>query len=268
VRPRVLGLLVGVLLGSAMAMAEPAPAQSPELSRAEAALEGGRFAEARGLVERWWEGAGREGASRADRERALWLRGRLSVDPEMAELDYRRLVVEFPGGPFSDQALFRLAQGAEARRDMEVAREYLEILLRDYPSSSQRPEARSRLARMTAGGDGPGPAASPGAAPAASPGATPVASPAPPSAEVGGYTVQLGAFSSEEAARVLAAEARAGGLEVRIVRVEGSPLYRVRLGAFPNRGDAEDAMRRAGERGFAGFVSGDRERERRVRPSP
>lgn len=254
-KPRGLGLPLGGALVLAWALAgdpSPAAAQSDELARAEAAMERGRFGEARERVERWWEGPGPTAAGRDDRQRALWLRARLTVDPEMAELDFRRLVLEYPQGLFSDQALLRLAQGAEARRDIEAARRYLEILLRDYPASAVRPEARSRLARLPEG------------TPAASPGATRSEAAAP---ETGGaWAVQLGAFTSEEAAGALAQEARTAGLGVRVVRVEGSPLFRVRLGSFATREEAEAEVRRAAERGFAGFVSGDRERERPAEP--
>jgi outer membrane protein assembly factor BamD (BamD/ComL family) len=73
----------------------------------------------------------------------MWLRGLLTVDPEMAELDLRRLVVEYPGGPFSDQALIRLAHGARAQSDDVQALEYLNVVLRDYPESPLRNAARS-----------------------------------------------------------------------------------------------------------------------------
>ncbi len=66
----------------------------------------------------------------------------------MAELDLRRLVVEYPGGAFSDRALLRLAQGAIARAEDDRGLEYLELLLRDYPQSPLRDEARSLSANI------------------------------------------------------------------------------------------------------------------------
>ena len=140
--------LVVVLLG----VPAPATAQSSELAPVRAALNEARFPEARDLLERWWEADG-ERAERRTRQEALWLRARLTPDPQMAELDYRRLVIEFPGGPFSDGALLRLAQGAEARGDSADAHRYLEILVRDYPTSEYRVEARDRMVRLEAVGE-------------------------------------------------------------------------------------------------------------------
>lgn len=272
------------------------------LDAVEAAMEEGRFEAARAGVERWWEG-GEAGRDRREFQRALWLRARLTVEPEGAERLYRRLVVEFPGGIHSDEALLRLAQGAQARGDGEAATRYLEILARDYPSSPHRVAARAELARAERGEgatgwgsarpDGaagrdpaapvtppdpevrtspdtaqgatpPTPATPPSVPPTTTP--TPPAAPAPtdPAPMAGNHTLQFGAFSGVERARAVAAELRMAGLEVRVVRVEGSPLYRVRGEAFPDR-DAADARARAlRERGFELLVSSDRDRETRV----
>ena len=51
---------------------------------------------ARSILEGWWE-ADLQDANRHDRQYALWLRGLLTVDPELASLDFRRLAVSFPG---------------------------------------------------------------------------------------------------------------------------------------------------------------------------
>jgi hypothetical protein len=83
-----------------------------------------------------------------DRQHAIWLRALLTTDPEFSELDYRRLVIEYPGGPYSDGALLRLAQGARAWGDLEAARRYLEILVRDYPLSPLRAVGRCFVARL------------------------------------------------------------------------------------------------------------------------
>ena len=79
----------------------------------------------------------------AERQRGTWLRALLTIDPEMAALDLRRLVVEYPGGPFSDRALLRLAHGAWSRSERTAALRHLRALLRDYPESPLRVEARS-----------------------------------------------------------------------------------------------------------------------------
>jgi cell division septation protein DedD len=328
-RPRILpaltvalGLLVVPLPGVTSSVAAQSPGQtSPALDTVEAQIAEGRFLEAREGLERWWEGE--PGASRPERQQALWLRARLTVDPAMAELDFRRLVVEYPGGPWSDAALLRLAQGAEFRGDEEAARQYLGILARDYPQSPHRVEARERLARLEAGAfppavgagsaDGASPVAEPTPrveAPSAGPPAAgepaeesrtppiqeapvreaPVEEPPPapmeevppPEApagdpatgeratgeegpeEAGPFTVQLGAFSTEDGARSHAAELRAAGLQVRVVQVDGSPLFRVRTGGFHSRDEAERAARVPQGMGYPVLVATDRDRERLV----
>jgi cell division septation protein DedD len=255
------------------------------LAAAEAALLEGRYEEARDRVEAWWSSE----AGTADRgsfQQGLWLRARLTVDPEGAELLYRRLAVEYPGGPYSDQALLRLARGAEARGEPEVAVRYLEILIRDYPASPHRVEARAELSRVAAAPAAP--AAAPEAAPAATPApaapAPPVtppdtardpappapapapatAAPAPGTAIAGPYTIQMGAFGGRDGALNLAATLRRAGLDARVVQVEGSPLFRVRVETFPSRASAEDRLRALRERGFEALVSTDADRERAV----
>ena len=77
----------------------------------------------------------------------------------MAAVDLRRLVVRYPGGPYSDRALFRLAQGARAFSEEVRALEYLEDLLRDYPRTSLRERAGALSGEIQAalapGGPGP-----------------------------------------------------------------------------------------------------------------
>jgi hypothetical protein len=256
------------------------------LDAVETALDDGRFEAARAGVERWWE-AGEAGRDRRQLQRALWLRARLTVEPQAAELLYRRLVVEFPGGAHSDEALYRLAQGAQARGDTEAATRYLEILVRDYPASPLRVTARAELARGEAATPGAREAGAPRGEPATPPAATPPASPTrvdppPPAARPdpepatapraeapsppvsGPYTLQYGAFSTLERARGLAAELEMAGLDVRVVQVEGSPLFRVRGEAFASRAEAGARAEELRSRGFELLVSDDRERESRV----
>jgi len=242
-------------------------AQSPRLAEADRLLSEGRFEQARGVLESWYSSEG-EAAGRVDRQHAIWLRALLTTDPEFSELDYRRLVIEYPGGPYSDGALLRLAQGARAWGDFEAARRYLEILVRDYPQSPLRPEARTILARLdqppalmgiARAPETPSPPAPPATA-APSPPSAP-SPPAAPSPAQGAFTLQLGAFSTADRAGVMAAEARAAGFEVRIVRVEGNDLIRVRHGAFATREEADAHARAFRERGFEVGISTDRERE-------
>ena len=89
---------------------------------------------ARSILEGWWE-ADLQDANRHDRQYALWLRGLLTVDPELASLDFRRLTVSFPGGPYSDDALFRLGLISVANGDLLEASAYFRAILLDFAIS-------------------------------------------------------------------------------------------------------------------------------------
>ena len=71
------------------------------------------------------------------------------------------------------------------------------------------------------------------------------------------YAVQVGAFESEERARSLLAAVNASGFDARIVRVPGSPLVRVRIGAFPDRTGAAELMNRVRRRGHEATIAAD-----------
>ncbi|CAN5747932.1 hypothetical protein BH23GEM11_BH23GEM11_09530 [soil metagenome] len=273
--PGVIAACLAVYATSVEAQARPDGSRQI-LEATEAALADGRYAEARARIETWWE-AGEAGRDRSDIQRAIWLRARLTVDPQAAELFYRRLVVEFPGGDWSDQSLLRLSHGAQARGEVDVARRYLEILIRDYPGSPHRVEARSGLARLAGGqpsardaGGGSQQAQAP-TPPAAIPPAPTQPAPPPPqsprSQDSGAYAVQFGAFGQVSSARSLAEELGRAGLNVRLVRVEGSPLIRVRLGRFSSREEAESRVRELRERGFEVLTSVDGDLEETV-PAP
>jgi cell division protein FtsN len=190
------------------------------------------------------------------------------VDPTQAGLDFRRLVIEYPGGPYSDQALFRLAQAAYAVGDSLAAVEHVNRLVREYPSSVARREAEAWLATA-----GPAP---PRVATALGPGlptdptvadSTKPVSRGTPGAEVvgtGQFTVQLGAFSSRGRAEALRQRAVEAGFEARLVTVPGSPLLRVRVGVFDAEEGAESILGRLQELGFTAALARDAHREERV----
>ncbi|MFV2007270.1 MAG: SPOR domain-containing protein [Longimicrobiales bacterium] len=203
----------------------------------------GRSDEARRALIEWWDEE-RPRASRRDKQRGLWMRARLTVDPALAALDYQRLVVEYPGGPYSDQALYRLAQAAEAGRDTRGAAKHFEALAADYPASRYAATATAWLERNPAAVAGLRSAE----VAAAEEGPRDVRDEAP--VESGGYAVQLGAFSDATGARRIADLAEAEGFSVRVVRVPGSELVRVRVGRFENQEDALGIMRRLRNGGF------------------
>lgn len=233
----------------------------------------GRADEARTVLESWWVSE-RVRSSRRDRQHGLWLRAILTVDPRMASLDFQRLVLEYPGGSYSDEAMLRLGLISAAAEDLPRAAEYFRTLVSDYPRSPRRRQAEGWLsdhsvvveeaeavAREAATG------ASSAADAAADPSAASDVATDVQEAEVDSsaraetvsrrYAVQVGAFESEERARSLLAAVNASGFDARIVRVPGSPLVRVRIGAFPDRTGAAELMSRVRRRGHEATIAAD-----------
>lgn len=290
-------LVLAVLLGWSGSVGAPGVlAQSATLERIDRLAGAGRVQEARASLVEWWSSE-RGSASRVDEQRGLWLRARLTVDPAQAMLDYRRLVLLYPAGPFTDQALFRLAQAAHALGDDAAARAHVAALVRDHPTA---PSRRAAEAWLETAGQAPRPAgantrpirtaagagrAGPGAAGPVVP-TSAEAGPAPRQAErgppeqaaadgaagpeaaprgsVGTYSVQLGAFGDPERAWAVHARAIAAGLDARIVRVEGSDLLHVRLGSFAERPPAQAILDRIMRLDLDGAVVRDDRTERVV----
>ena len=267
---RALVLALGVLAGAPPAWAQETVSS---LDRVEELAGQGRAKEAREMLLAWWSGSGGS-ASRRETQRGLWLRGRLTVDAAQADLDFRRLIIEYPGGPYSDLALFRLAQSAYAAGDSVTAVEQVDRLAREYPSSAARREAEAWLA--TAGpvppwfrpaAEGPAVADSPMGDSVTSEAVTAPAPEAHPEAGLparGRFTVQLGAFSSEGRAEALRRRATDAGFEARLVTVPGSALIRVRVGVFDAQEGADAILRQLQDQGFTAALARDAHREERA----
>jgi cell division septation protein DedD len=285
-RPLLTLLATAILAGTPLGLrAQSGLEQVEQLTRM------GRTEEAREALLSWWE-EDRGDASRRELQRGLWLRGRLTVDPVQAELDFRRLAVLYPSGQFTPDALMRLAQSSFAMGDEDGARNYVATLVRDYPRSEARQSAEAWLAdagpvppagdtptRATAtagvttapsaGRDEPAAGDVPEEAPPAEVIATDtsVGDPEPdagdrPPAEgevVMNYYVQLGAFAEEERAVSLSEEVREQGVDVRVVRVEGSRFTHVRVGRFADRAAAVELLEELTAQGIsAALVRDDR----------
>lgn len=234
--------LVTLALGSVLPA--PAHAQSP-LEEVEQLIRVGRADEARTVLSEWWDGD-RANASRRELQRGLWLRGRLTVDPAQAELDFQRLAVLYPSGQFTADAVLRLAQAAWAMGDEEAARRHLEALERDHPRSDALEQGRAWIADA-------GPVPPPVERQERTADQTTRRSgPTERGARAGreearadvpmDYSVQLGAFSERERATALYDSIRARGVDVRIVRVDGSEFTHVRVGRFAERSAAVELM--------------------------
>lgn len=285
VRGRSLAVCGGLRVGLAFVLTAFTLLMQPDVAEGQSTLEQveqltrmGRTEEARDEVIVWWQDE-RVDATRGELQRGLWLRGRLTVDPVQAELDFRRLVVLYPSGQFTPDAVMRLAQAAFAMGDEAAARDYVDTLSRDYPRSDARGRAEAWIADA-------GPVPPPGDIPtrATSPTSTESPSPAPEGAPVTedasateapatddsavteeaagpvmNYYVQLGAFGEESRALVLFEEVKAAGVDVRVVRVEGSQFTHVRVGRFAERSAAVDLLEALAAQGVsAALVRDDR----------
>lgn len=216
----------------------------PTLAAVDRLMAEGKILEARDSLAGWLD-LHELSASRADQQKAIWFRALLTVDPAMAVVDLRRLILEFPGGAYTGEAILRLGLAAEARGDMEEARSSFESLVRAYPPGPLRSRAEGWI--RAHGMDLPPSRAEAGSrASRESRRAAGVRDP-----EVGWeHSVQLGAFSSLDRALSLAAVLREAGFSPRLVRVPGPDLTRVRVGRFQTRESAEDQARVLREAGF------------------
>lgn len=77
----------------------------------------------------------------------LYWRGLLAESSADAERDWRRLLVEVPMSPRSEDALLRLAQLAQLRGGPAESRVHLERLVRDYPAPASQARAHFWLAK-------------------------------------------------------------------------------------------------------------------------
>ena len=236
----------------------------------------GRADEARTVLESWWQSQ-RVRSSRRDRQRGLWLRAILTVDPRMAGLDFQRLVLEYPGGLHSDEAMLRLGLISAAAEDLPRTAGYFRTLVTDYPRSPQRRQAEEWLSEHVVAVEEAEAAAREAEAAAREEEAevreeeaevreaaadadvreSEVDSPDRAETASPRYGVQVGAFESEERARSLLAAVNASGFRARIVRVPGSALVHVRIGTFFDRTGAAELMVRVRRRGHEATITAD-----------
>ena len=246
-----------------MGVAVPMGAQET-LDLVDSLASAGRADEARTALEAWWEND-RMRSGRRDRQRGLWLRAILTVDPRMASLDFQRLVVEYPGGSHSDEALLRLGLISAAAEDLPRAAGYFRTLVTDYPRSPQRRHAEEWLDENfvaveeaeLADAESPELRSVEPEFPEPESQEPEVDAPEPAEAVSTRYAVQVGAFENEERARNLLASVNASGFRARLVRVTGSALVHVRIGAFLDRTGAVELMDRVRERGHEATIAMD-----------
>ena len=229
----------------------------------------GRADEARTALEAWWDNE-RVPSGRLDRQRGLWLRAILTVDPRMAGLDFQRLVLEYPGGSHSDEALLRLGLISAAAEDLPRAAGYFRTLVTDYPRSPQRRRAQEWLTQNFVAveeaelaeaesreSESREPEFPEPEFPEPESREPEVGASEPAEAVAARYAVQVGAFESEERARSLLASVNASGFRARLVHVTGSTLVHVRIGAFLDRAGAAELIDRVRRRGHEATIAVD-----------
>ena len=257
VRNVAVGILI-LTISSIVPRSVSAQVDTMTLPEIEALAQHGRPNQARIELMAWWEGS-RDAASREERQYALWLRGRLTVDPLQAVRDFQRLVIEYPGGPFTAGALYRLAQEAYERENTADFERYMASLSRDHPNASALAEAEAwvsgaRLAAPTSG------MRSTISRVEVENQSDIVMSPG-----IEAYSVQLGAFSNERRAAALFELALEAGLNVRLVRVPESSLIHVRTGHFDTSMEATVFSKQVNELGFMVAIVKDTQAEQLVR---
>jgi cell division septation protein DedD len=91
----------------------------------------------------------------------------------------------------------------------------------------------------------------------AAPQAEPMAAPAATPAKADGFVVQLAAFADDKGANALAGKLKKAGYAAYVEPVETSrgTLWRVRVGGYATRADADAARAKLKVDGYAGMVA-------------
>jgi hypothetical protein len=206
---------------------------------------------------------------------ALYYRAALASTAADAEPDLRKIIIEYPLSPWTADALMRLSQLELARGDNAQAQEHLLRVVTEHPDSPSRGRADFWLGRLyfasgnaaaacarladglrgtpstqvelrnqmdylnqrCAGVDTGQVAASP-AVPGAT-GAAPARAMPATTAPAGSvaYTVQVAAYSTQQAADAMRAHLASQGYVARVVGVQKP--FRVRVGRYATRAQAE-----------------------------
>lgn len=217
----------------------------------------------------------------------LYWRAFSSSNAADAERDYLRLAIEYPLAPKAEDGLYLLAQLKYARSDRAGALRHLDRLVRDHPSGRNVGRASLLTARIAfdSGDEGRGCGAlalareklpaddvetrnqleylTPRCVTAATPpvGQPPVsgdssraAQGAPTTTSASGeWSVQVAAYNSSREARALASRlTRRGFVNVRVAGARAP--YRVRIGRYATRADAETALERIKRAKLSGIV--------------
>lgn len=252
-----------LLLVVAALAVPPAAVGQESLDAIEAAADRGDVQTAREALAAYMAGADDDASAEpGSRTRLEYLVGRLAIDPDSAEVAYLRAAIDGDGS-YASRARLRLAQLQLARGDHARAIEHLARLRADDPGAGLVPVSWVWTARAAElGGDataacGAWTAALEALGPShpvhdeARQGRSRCEEQAREPGEVDTFTVQLGAFGSEDAALRLRDGAAGIGVAVRVESPSGGVrVYRVRAGRFGAREDAEGLAERFRAHGF------------------
>ena len=255
-----------VLTVAAAALVPPAAAQSsPSLDSVERAADSGRADEARRLLATWFHSPGASDRG-AHVSRARFLRARLSADLDSARVDYLWVAVR-GDERYGPAARLRLAQMYLAEGRLDRAEADLALLRADFPGSSLALASWLWTGNVrSASGDVSGACAAweTAATMSASPSTQSDRELARSALEACGaaraattptFSVQLGAFSSREAALDLRNRVVAAGAGARVLDPQNpDALYRVRSGRFNGREEAARHAVRLAREGFESIV--------------
>ena len=217
---------------------------------------------------------------------ALYWRAALATSAAAAERDYKRVIVEYPASPRAEDALVTLAQLELARGDRQRALSHLDRLRLEHPGSAQLARASLWAARAwfdlrdtgrACDALGEARAALRGedvetgnqirflesrcvgvaVAPAAT--ASPAARDTRPetrdAVDAGKtrFSVQVAAYNTSREAESLVKRLNARGYTARVVGA--ARPFRVRVGSYATRAEANAALGRMKKAGLSGFVA-------------
>jgi hypothetical protein len=177
---------------------------------------------------------------------ALFWRAYAARDAADAERDYLRVAIEYPFSPRAEEGLFALSQLRRARGDRTGERRLLERLLREHPSGRSVPRGGLRLAHIAfEDGDAQSGCRAIRAA----------------RVKVSASDVELAnqlEYFIPRCSSLTATDSTRATADSAIAEDTGAPGFSVQVAAFAAKGDADALVRRLKARGFEGRVFGAR----------
>jgi hypothetical protein len=137
-------IVLMVAVNSTLVSAQSAPTVNPVYRRAQTMVNDGNAAAGRALVDSMIATA--QPGSNEYAEGVYW-RAVLAATAADAEMDYRRVIVDYPNSPRVEDALIRLAQLEIARANYDAALRHLGRLASEHPESPSRARAGYWTAR-------------------------------------------------------------------------------------------------------------------------